>query len=73
MRKKVIILGADPANIDLAEDRKPSSVGKRQPTPRPGVRTASPFERYRGIGNPGIGSGRAAVVGWVRNLRGPAR
>lgn len=33
------------------------------------VRTESPFEKYRGIGNPGISSGREAVVGWVRNLR----
>jgi AbrB family looped-hinge helix DNA binding protein len=34
------------------------------------VRTVSPFENYRGIGNPGIGSGREAVARWVRNLRG---
>lgn len=34
------------------------------------VRTVSPFESYRGIGNPGIGSGREAVTRWVRNLRG---
>ena len=33
------------------------------------VRTESPFEKYRGIGNPGMGSGREAVVRWVRNLR----
>jgi hypothetical protein len=50
--------------------KEPSSIGKRQPKPRSGVRTASPFEKYRGIGNPGIGSGRVAVIGWVRNLRG---
>ena len=34
------------------------------------VRTESPFEKYRGIGNPGMGSGREAVVRWVRDLRG---
>lgn len=34
------------------------------------VRTSSPFEKYRGIGNPGIGRGKKAVVRWVRNLRG---
>lgn len=33
------------------------------------VRAESPFERYRGIGNPGMGSGREAVVRWVRTLR----
>jgi antitoxin PrlF len=34
------------------------------------VRTKSPFEKYRGIGNAGIGRGRKAVVRWVRRLRG---
>ena len=34
------------------------------------VRTVSPFEKFRGIGNPGIPSGRKAVVRWVRKLRG---
>jgi AbrB family looped-hinge helix DNA binding protein len=31
---------------------------------------ASPFAKFRGIGNPGIGEGRKAVVRWVRRLRG---
>jgi AbrB family looped-hinge helix DNA binding protein len=34
------------------------------------VRAESPFARYRGIGNPGIGSGRRATVKWLRELRG---
>ena len=34
------------------------------------VRRPSPFARYRGIGNPGLGSGRKAVIGYVRRLRG---
>jgi AbrB family looped-hinge helix DNA binding protein len=34
------------------------------------VRTKSPFEKYRGIGSPGIPRGRKAVVRWVRRLRG---
>ena len=34
------------------------------------VRTRSPFEKYRGIGTPGIGRGKKAVVRWVRQLRG---
>ncbi len=34
------------------------------------VRAESPFAKYRGIGNPGIGAGRKAVIRWVRQLRG---
>ena len=34
------------------------------------VRTRSPFEKYRGIGTPGIGRGKKALVRWVRQLRG---
>ena len=34
------------------------------------IRHESPFAKYRGIGHPGIPSGRAGVRGWVRNLRG---
>ena len=34
------------------------------------LRAKSPFEKYRGIGNPGIPSGRQAVRRWIRELRG---
>lgn len=34
------------------------------------VRTVSPFEKYRGIGNPGIGKGRRRIQKWLRELRG---
>jgi len=34
------------------------------------LRAENPFEKYRGIGNPGIPSGRKAVIRWVRKLRG---
>lgn len=34
------------------------------------VRTGSLFEKFEGIGNPGIPSGREAIVRWVRSLRG---
>jgi AbrB family looped-hinge helix DNA binding protein len=34
------------------------------------VRRGSPFEKYRGIGNPGIPTGRKAVLKWLRDLRG---
>jgi AbrB family looped-hinge helix DNA binding protein len=34
------------------------------------VRTKSPFEKYRGIGSPGIRPGKKAVVRWVRERRG---
>jgi AbrB family looped-hinge helix DNA binding protein len=34
------------------------------------VRTQSSFAKYRGIGNPGIGSGRKSIGSWLRGLRG---
>lgn len=34
------------------------------------MRARSPFAKYRGIGNPGMPSGRQAVRQWVRQLRG---
>lgn len=34
------------------------------------LRVESRFEKYRGIGNPGIPSGRKGVIDWVRELRG---
>ena len=34
------------------------------------LRSESPFEKYRGIGNPGIPSGRAAAIRAIRELRG---
>ena len=30
----------------------------------------SVFEKYRGIGNPGIGNGRNAVIKWLGEMRG---
>ncbi|MGO9211062.1 MAG: AbrB/MazE/SpoVT family DNA-binding domain-containing protein [Terriglobales bacterium] len=34
------------------------------------VRTESPFAKYQGIGNPGIGSGRKVINRWIRKMRG---
>jgi len=34
------------------------------------VKSKSPFAKYRGIGNPGIGAGRRAIRRWVREMRG---
>ncbi|MFZ0420779.1 MAG: AbrB/MazE/SpoVT family DNA-binding domain-containing protein [Candidatus Sulfotelmatobacter sp.] len=34
------------------------------------VRTQSAFSKYRGIGNPGIGSGRKGIARWLREIRG---
>jgi AbrB family looped-hinge helix DNA binding protein len=34
------------------------------------VRKKSPFEKYMGIGNPGIGKGRKGIQKWMRELRG---
>ena len=34
------------------------------------ARSGSPFAKYRGMGNPGVATGRKAVVAHVRALRG---
>ena len=34
------------------------------------VSKKSPFAKYRGIGNPGIPSGRKAINRWLRETRG---
>ena len=34
------------------------------------VRSQSAFSKYRGIGNPGIGSGRKNISLWLREMRG---
>jgi len=34
------------------------------------VRVEDPFEQFRGIGTPGIGRGRKAVLRWSRQMRG---
>jgi antitoxin PrlF len=34
------------------------------------VREKNAFEKYRGIGTPGIGRGRKGVQRWLRELRG---
>jgi AbrB family looped-hinge helix DNA binding protein len=34
------------------------------------VRTPGVLEKYRGIGTPGVGSGRKAINRWLREMRG---
>ena len=34
------------------------------------VRTRSSFAKYRGIGNPGVASGRKSIARWLRETRG---
>jgi hypothetical protein len=34
------------------------------------VRKKSPFEKYRGIGRPGMGKGRKGIHKWLRGMRG---
>jgi AbrB family looped-hinge helix DNA binding protein len=34
------------------------------------IRTESVFAKYRGIGHPGIPSGRKAINRWIREIRG---
>jgi AbrB family looped-hinge helix DNA binding protein len=35
------------------------------------MKKESPFAKYQGIGTPGIGKGREAVIKYVRSLRDP--
>jgi len=56
-------LGVRPGDCLLFE----SEGGHVQVRP---VRSKSPFEKYRGIGNPGIPSGRKAFMKWFREFRG---
>jgi AbrB family looped-hinge helix DNA binding protein len=58
-----LALGVRPGDTLLFEQ---DSNGMRV---RPG-RAESPFEKYRGIGTPGIPRGKQAVVRWVRTVRG---
>ena len=48
--------------LEFEGDRKRMAV-------RP-IRKSSPFAKFRGIGTPGIGSGRKAIRRWLRELRG---
>ena len=50
---------------DKLEFEKDSSGFRVRP-----VRTKSPFEKYQGIGNPGIPRGRKAIVRFFRKMRG---
>jgi AbrB family looped-hinge helix DNA binding protein len=34
------------------------------------LRVESPFEKFRGIGTPGIAGGRKGINRWLRDLRG---
>ena len=49
----------------LVFEERPSGEMRVMP-----VRAESPFTRYRGIGNPGIGSGKQAIIKRLRELRG---
>jgi hypothetical protein len=40
---------------------------------RAAVKTKSSLSKYRGIGNPGVGSGRKNISLWLRRLRGQWR
>jgi AbrB family looped-hinge helix DNA binding protein len=57
------VLGVEPGDTLLFES------GKDGVRVRP-VRTEGRFAKYRGIGNPGIGSGKGSIKHWVRKMRG---
>jgi hypothetical protein len=49
--------------------KKQARITKKSQTPKKPEKV-SPFEKYRGIGNGGLGPGREAVVRAIRELRG---
>ena len=57
------VLGVQPGDKLLFEGDK-NGVRVRP------VRTRSPFEKYRGIGNAGIGPGKKKIHHWLREMRG---
>lgn len=62
------ILGVRPGDQLLFKNQKMES-GETGIRVRP-VRSKSAFSKYRGIGNPGIGSGRKGIAQWLKQLRG---
>lgn len=56
-------LGVGPGDV-LSFEQDKSGVRVRP------VRTKSPFAKYRGIGNSGIGSGKKSINRWLRQTRG---
>ena len=51
-------------------DRLVFEQNGREMVVRP-VKKESPFAKYQGIGTPGIGKGRKAVIDFVREMRDP--
>jgi len=65
-------LGLRPGDNLLFEIADSGSTGKTRGAARVRpVRSKSPFEKFRGIGTPGIPRGRKAVLRWLRDLREP--
>lgn len=56
-------LGVGPGDV-LSFERDKSGVRVRP------VRSKSPFAKYRGIGNSGIGTSKKAINRWIRQMRG---
>lgn len=50
-------------------DRLAFETDGRECRVRP-VRAEDPFEKYRGIGNPGLPRGKKAILRWIREMRG---
>jgi len=60
VRRRLGVRAGD--RIEFAEDRHGVRVTA--------VRKESPFKKYAGIGNPGIGKGRKGIQKWLREMRG---
>ncbi len=57
------LLGVGPGDTVMFEEDKDGVRVRR-------VNKKSRFARYRGIGNPGIGSGKGAIHRWMARMRG---
>ena len=65
-------LGVRPGDNLLFEIADSGSAGKSSAAARVRpLRGQSPFEKFRGIGTPGIPRGRKGVLRWLRDLREP--
>jgi AbrB family looped-hinge helix DNA binding protein len=62
------ILGVRPGDRLMFENLKMEN-GETGIRVRP-LRSQSAFSKYRGIGNPGIESGRKGIAQWIKELRG---
>jgi hypothetical protein len=68
-RPSLTILQKDSFHANVRNGQRPLKKKPRITTKAEPPQTESPFEKHRGIGNPGIPSGRKSVNRHIRRLR----